>query len=106
MSKHTQGPWEVFQNEVAPTVPYIKSKTGMVAALFGKGGEEQHNAKLIAAAPELLEVLGDLEMLFDAQTYDEIKRADFDPPDDHEFTVNITSKQLRAISAVLLKAGA
>lgn len=63
-------------------------------------------AALVKAAPALMEVLGDLEMLFDEQTYDEIKKAEFDPPDDREFAVNITSKQLRAISAVLLKAGA
>lgn len=61
-------------------------------------------AKLIAAAPDMHAILDELEGAFDEQTYPEKSRVDFDPPEDHEFSVTITAKQLRAISRALTKA--
>lgn len=46
-------------------------------------------------------ILDELEDSFDQQTYTEKSREDFDAPDDREYSVNITAKQLRAISAAL-----
>jgi hypothetical protein len=59
---------------------------------------QQQNAELKA----ILEELGDS---FDEQTYSEKAREQFDAPDDREYGVNITAKQLRAISALLTKCG-
>lgn len=61
------------------------------------------NTHLVVASPEMHAILDELEDTFDKQTYDEKVRMD-DVPDDYEYCVNITSKQLRAISAALSKA--
>ena len=47
------------------------------------------------------ELLSELEGTFDEQTYAEKVREDFDAPDDREYEVNVTAKQLRAISKIL-----
>lgn len=56
MSKHTQGPWDVRKIDSAPS---FRGIFGICAN--GGGGsireEEQANALLIAAAPELLKAL-------------------------------------------------
>lgn len=57
-----------------------------------------------SSAPELLAMLEELEGSFDEQTYQEKAREDFDAPDDREYCVNITAKQLRAISRAIAKA--
>jgi hypothetical protein len=122
MYKHTQGPWVVEDSPSGGRNVYsapldklteINGETyreGLVALVYGHHEHGDYtlekNLRLIAASPELLEVLGDLEMLFDEQTYDDLVRSEFDVPDDREFTVNISAKQLRAISQVLQKAGA
>lgn len=46
-------------------------------------------------------ILDELEGSFDEQTYSEKAREDYDAPDDREYSVNITAKQLRAISTAL-----
>lgn len=61
----------------------------------------RNDARLIAAAPDMYAVLDELEGTFDEQTYLEKMREDFDAPDDREYSVNITAKQLRAISKIL-----
>lgn len=62
-------------------------------------------AKFIETDRQLLidavNVLDDLEDVFDRQVYDEQARRDFDVPDDYEFQVTVTAKQLRAIGKVL-----
>ena len=50
---------------------------------------------------ELFAVLDELETSFDRQTLQEKKDDDYDAPDDREYSVNITAKQLRAISAAI-----
>jgi hypothetical protein len=57
MSKHTPGPWTVggptgyfYQLEINPSIGKV----------YGAGEELKANARLIAAAPELLEVLEEL----------------------------------------------
>ena len=62
MTKHTQAPWEIMPSENLP--PRIKSKSfGIICRLNDifptENGyqENKANARLIAAAPELLEAL-------------------------------------------------
>lgn len=55
---HTPGPWNVTNLETAETVFCIGGQSGSIASAWNKGGGEgEANAKLIAAAPELLEAL-------------------------------------------------
>lgn len=72
--------------------------------LVGNGPDGPANAVLIAAAPELLAILDELEGEFDRQVYDERRNEGFDAPDDREYGVNITAKQLRAICNAMAKA--
>lgn len=57
--KHTKGPWDFFSGMGGW---YINSKEGKtVADAYGENKEEaKANAKLIAAAPDLLEALQDI----------------------------------------------
>lgn len=52
---HTQGPWKVSQ----PSGNYIDTQTGSVAALTY--GATKADAHLIAAAPDLLQALHDVD---------------------------------------------
>jgi hypothetical protein len=72
ISKHTQGPWGFhYSNDVGPDDDYfieffeVVNPLGVVIARV----EEEPDARLIAAAPELFEALeGLLEVLTDAIT--------------------------------------
>lgn len=55
MAKHSPGPWEVFQSGRDEAL-YVASKQGNVVAFMGPEDEDE-NADLIAAAPELLAAL-------------------------------------------------
>lgn len=70
--KHTPGPWRIMSGMVVSDTPKDEYKTTAVAYCSDefqhKGGlpygkERDANAKLIAAAPELLEALQDLLFL-------------------------------------------
>lgn len=54
--KHTKGPWKVDKNGAICLVEYAKS-IAMVNSVFIPKEEFEANAKLIAAAPQLLEAL-------------------------------------------------
>ena len=64
-AKYTQGPWRVVNYQDKHDVPRVVSDKGGIAVLcinryLGEAGpskQEQINAALIAAAPELLEAL-------------------------------------------------
>lgn len=57
-TKHTPAPWIIQNEDSAETVFYIQCKSGNLGSAYNKaGGEGLANAKLIAAAPELLEAL-------------------------------------------------
>lgn len=66
MSKHTPGPWEVFHHSIGTGVTSTKAfDVSDVAHCSGFNSrrtrdEELANARLIAAAPELLEVLKEI----------------------------------------------
>jgi hypothetical protein len=81
VSKHTPGPWKV-------SMPLIKAparggyyELGGVAQVLGDKhvpdiNEQEANARLIAAAPEMLEALkliSELDNCFDEKEYDHLK---------------------------------
>lgn len=103
MNSHTPGPWRASPYSSIVGIA-ITAPTAHVAGVRGEIGVATANAHLIAAAPELEEVLDELEGAFGEQTYAERSREELDAPDDREYSVNITAKQLRAISRALSKA--
>ena len=57
MSKHTPGPWQWTQH-IDPTISIYKDGFGQIARLYdSSAGTGKANARLIAAAPDLLEAL-------------------------------------------------
>jgi hypothetical protein len=64
MEKHTPGPWEVFTPQISGNTFGIDGPRGEAVVFFGRDKENGiysiHNARLIAAAPELLEALENL----------------------------------------------
>ena len=69
MSKHTQGPWEVVPHDSSEVCFEVMADGWFVATVHDGVMEESNaefNARLIAAAPELLEALRDLRQRFHA----------------------------------------
>ena len=57
MKKHTQGPWEVDESgDIGMSIAIINSKKDDICFCEPFYGEEEANARLIASAPELLEM--------------------------------------------------
>lgn len=56
-SKHTPGPW-IAENEVSCIKIWSRSNGRTVLARVGSNDTDEANARLIAAAPELLRLLG------------------------------------------------
>lgn len=77
MSKHTAGPWGIIIGDAGPIV-FSGQKSNMVAHCIKAWSSEERmaNARLIAAAPDLLEAL---KAMFDATTDNEIRGADGSP---------------------------
>lgn len=59
MTKHTPGPWK-YTISAKHNRPQISGKDGHQICLLWRDGEMEANARLIAAAPELLEALKNL----------------------------------------------
>ena len=59
MSKHTKGPWRIYQNPRTETVHIIGYKSDHICVLgpYPYDDEGKANASLIAAAPEMLKTL-------------------------------------------------
>jgi hypothetical protein len=71
MSKHTPGPWEVDSNAQGELL--VMSRDGAAIAVvpvgaYGRSERSQPNARLIAAAPELLEALRHVMQALDLVT--------------------------------------
>jgi hypothetical protein len=76
MSKHTPGPWvadlETYpimvrsQSETWPLVDELGNEEGRTGVFIANTGDNKANARLIAAAPDLLEALCKLAELYDA----------------------------------------
>jgi hypothetical protein len=56
----------------------------------------------VDAIAELYAAANELHGTFDQQTYDEKRRAEWDLPDEHEFSVTITAAQERALSRAII----
>lgn len=67
-SKHTAGPWEVSPSSYSTESRYVVDVDGNDVARI-KGGEltTDANARLIAAAPEMRDMLADLEQMLDGE---------------------------------------
>ena len=57
MSKHTKGPWAIYVNAPSDIVIRKMSKDGYELCSIARVSSGYANARLIAAAPELLEAL-------------------------------------------------
>ena len=70
--KHTPAPWKFNFESVDPEWAVVTTNGGSVIANVNSCGLQESNARLIAAAPELLEALenalGLIEMLIDDKT--------------------------------------
>lgn len=67
MSKHTPGPWETLtfsQHELQTDFAMVK--IGKRAHMVGYSDEDKANARLIAAAPDLLEALQEFVRTMDS----------------------------------------
>lgn len=70
-AKHTEGPWKVFSvNATIGTGILVDSKFGAVCRCHGKDEESRANARLIAAAPELLNAVKQWEVILFADCTD------------------------------------
>lgn len=108
--KHTKGPWAVFNDHpdelTAKSLSYIRpvDSAGLysmdIASIYGCTEPEQHhNAKLIAAAPELLEALIDLG---DWLAYGLNKAAGAEPTaEDHAACERVAAKARAAVDKAL-----
>jgi len=58
MSKHTPGPWVIQETNFAQQKNvYAQADKPPIATVYGSTGENEANARLIAAAPEMLDAL-------------------------------------------------
>lgn len=77
-AKHTPGPWRVGKG--GPNMcPTVGTEKGLMVAMvaYGDSHPTQANARLIAAAPDLLEALEELADLFDAMVSGEYRPDSF-----------------------------
>ena len=66
MSKHTPGPWKAGSRSV--TAPETEDRLGLDVRLYGgNSGDHRANARLIAAAPDLLAALVNLLGVIDGE---------------------------------------
>ena len=69
MSKHTKGPWDY----ISDTRDVIVSRAGfndvLIAQLYKIGQDHEANARLIAAAPEMLELLKKCQSMLIGQEF-------------------------------------
>jgi hypothetical protein len=59
--------------------------------------DEKSSTADVAAASQMRSILEELDGEIDRQTYQENSRMDHDAPDDYEYCVMLTAKQVRAI---------
>jgi hypothetical protein len=101
MSTYTKGPWRASFGEVAAVLGADSGRVAIATNLSlharRDGNEVEANARLIAAAPELLEAL---QQCFDYPA-DVFSIGDSEP-----FTMTITGRHLRLVRAAIQKATA
>lgn len=74
MGKHTPGPWVVEDSRRFNYQMDLTAGPSPLGVIFGRmdGAENEANARLIAAAPELLELLVDAVMALEWDAYPEL----------------------------------
>lgn len=73
-AKHTPGPWQWTQH-FDPTISIYKDGFGQIARLYdSSAGTGKANARLIAAAPDLLDALKTIVEVIGNTEYGEIDR--------------------------------
>lgn len=65
---HTPGPWTAAADDYLPNITFIHSEQVDTVARIWHGKNKDGNARLIAAAPEMLEALEELIATLDAQS--------------------------------------
>lgn len=113
-AKHTPGPWKIVGPDQDDRNRVHISSNGhwyrfasVVVRMIGNEKDSPvglANANLICAAPDLYAICAELEGAIDAQTYDYAKTFHGDIPDDAEFNVNLTWKQIHALTLAIAKA--
>ena len=94
MSKHTPGPWQWTQH-FDPTISIYKDGFGQIARLYdSSAGTGKANARLIAAAPDLLEALQGILGYFDSGNSVSVSQA----------TIKARSDEVKAARAAIAKA--
>jgi len=58
---HTKGPWEVFDDDKGEPVVHVRHDVDIAMCFHITGDEHKANARLIAAAPDLLAAVKCLE---------------------------------------------
>lgn len=92
---HTPGPWKENSDSDIATVlshPYAIVALGVIVADVTDVPEQEANARLIAAAPDLLEALTDL--------YAAVARLMLDDPTHHEIADKTAAAGLKAHAAI------
>jgi hypothetical protein len=115
--KFTPGPWRVRPGRMSSGAivagPVLQMPKGEVqeqvalatiASFMDSDSERDANAHLMAAAPDLYAICVELDRELDKQTSDEKKSHDFNAPDDAEFSVTVTAKQMRDLTRAIIKA--
>lgn len=109
-AKHTPGPWGTltFSNHELQT-DFAMVKIGSRAHMVGYSGEDKANARLIAAAPELLAALKQVAMWLSIMTETagldaeetQVELSEFaDDPNRHPETISIASSLEKARAAI------
>lgn len=114
-SKHTPIPWKAVEGH---DIIFVEANDAIhsplnVIAKLGDHTYDRENAianaafivKAVNCHEQAFEILDILEDRFDKEIYEEQKKEDFDAPDDREYSVTITAKQMRMISLILGKEG-
>ena len=92
--KHTPGPWQWTQH-FDPTISIYKDGFGQIARLYdSSAGTGKANARLIAAAPDLLEALQGILGYFDSGDGVSVSQA----------TIKAGSGEIKAARAAIAKA--
>lgn len=96
---HTPAPWNVTNLDTAETVFYIGGQSGSIASAWNKGGGEgEANARLIAAAPDMLNELQYISTCIGEHP----DSADYQ--NDEIVQINITGKGIKDLFAAIQKA--
>lgn len=94
--KGTKGEWEVSTSGHVDFLQCIKAKDGGSVCFVSNWSEHHANARLIAAAPDLLEALEEMNIIFEAVLGSHL-------PEQEITDYNCYNKSIKAINKALNK---